>query len=79
MKSLKSSWKVWVGVVIGFALGVLIFHTPTVKAQTGINVNVELVPFLGISSTLRSKGTQIVGFSCTSKDGEPECYVASVR
>ena len=78
MKSLNSSWKVCLGVVIGFIFGAALFHIPTVKAQYGgASVTVQQVPFLGLRSTLRAEGSQVVGFSCVSKDGEPECYVAS--
>jgi hypothetical protein len=79
MKSLKSLWKIFLVATVSFALGALVFRTPIVKAQSGANVSIELVPLLGLSSTLHARGSQVVGFSCATKDGEPECYVASVR
>jgi hypothetical protein len=75
----RSLWKVSVAVMIGFVLGALAFRTSPVRAQAGAIVSVELVPVLGLSSTLQAKGAQVVGFSCVSKDGKPECYVASTR
>jgi len=77
MKSLKSSWKICLAAFVGFLFGVVVLHIPTAKAQYGGSVTVQEVIPLTIRSTMRTEGSQVVGFSCVSKDGEPECYIAS--
>jgi hypothetical protein len=79
MESLKSSWRICLAVLFGFMVGVLMFRTPTVKAQQYVPgfVTVERVPSLGSRGTLQHTG-QVVGFSCVQTDRERQCYVASV-
>jgi len=93
MKSLKSSWKVWAGVIAGLTVGVLLFRAPGVKAQNGVDVTIQKIVsvwdwHMGTSKTdtthlrsvLQADGSQIVGFSCVLRNAqsEAECYVASV-
>ena len=74
-------------------LGVLIFHTPTVKAQTGLDVTIQKVvsvwdwqqgtsktDLTHLRSTIHADGSQIVGFSCVLRGSksEAECFLASV-
>lgn len=82
MKFLKSSWKIYLAVLAGFAVGALMFHTQSVKAQYGqSSVTVQEVPRFphsGVRSiTLPSSDSRVVGFSCLQSGEEPECYVAS--
>ena len=80
MNFLRFSWKICLGVLIGFGLGVVLFHTPTTKAQSrGAFVTVQQVPVLELRSTLQSEGSQVVGFSCVGDLRGNVCFVASVR
>lgn len=81
MTFLKSSWKTCLAAPLGFLLGVLAFHAPTVKAQAGASVTIQVVKDVGNRSTIQAEGSQIVGFSCqnnTSGMGN-KCYVASAK
>ena len=93
MKSLQSSWKFCLGVVAGFTLGTLAFHTPRVRAQNGTDVIIEQVVSMKrwhqgtsptdlphVRSTITAAGSQVVGFSCVVREAhqDAECYVASV-
>ncbi len=71
--------KIFLVALAGFILGIVLFHTPPAKAQRETSVTVQRVPLLGIRSILVVEGSQVVGFSCAQRNGQPECYVASVR
>ena len=74
MRILKYSLKVGVASVVGFLCGVALFHVPVVKAQLyGSTVFVDEV--VGFSE--KTKGSQIVGFSCVREGDDTRCYVAS--
>ena len=75
--------KMILAVSAGFVLGAVIFHVPTVKAQGGANVTIQVVKDVSANNrtTVQADGSQIVGFSCennTSGLGN-KCYLASVK
>ena len=77
MKTLKALWKTALVAVIGFGLGAVLFHSPSVRAQGKTIVSVTR-GYLGTGHVAIDAGSQVVGFSCVqNKEGEPECYVAS--
>jgi hypothetical protein len=80
MKSLKSSWKVGLGILAGFLLGVIFSHVPLVKAQT------QGGRYTSIYKLDMHKGRallgNVVGFSCVpssglDSDGDAVCYIVS--
>ena len=77
MKSLKSSWKVCLGVVAGFVFGVLAFHAPTLKAQAIKRVTV--IPLVEGKPT--SVIGDVIGFSCVSRSAgsmpPAVCYIVT--
>jgi hypothetical protein len=62
MKSLKSSCKIFLGPMIGFALGAMFFHSPSVRAQGPRTVHV-----IGVETSVTISG-EVVGFSCVPTD-----------
>ena len=62
MKSLKSSWKIFLGAMIGFALSAVFFHSPSVRAQGPRTVHV-----IGVETSVTISG-EVVGFSCVPTD-----------
>ena len=85
MKSLK----VALAAAFGFVLGVALFRTPVAKAQSdGVAIRIyggKMTTFTEGSTTwtggyIRTKGTQVVGFSCLDdSDGKPECFAAVTK
>jgi hypothetical protein len=65
--------KILLAVLIGFGLGAILFHSPTIKAAGG-NVHVwPAKPNAGVGIV-----GEAFGFSCVSNSsGEAECFVAS--
>jgi hypothetical protein len=68
MKSLKSSWKVCLGILIGFVLGSLAFRIPIMKAEDAGTprssaVRIRAVDVPAIREPEYVNG-DIVGFSC---------------
>ena len=81
MKFLKSSWKTYLAAALGLLFGAVAFHSPSVKAQAGVNVTIVVVKDIRDRATIQAEGSQIVGFSCannTSGMGN-KCWVASVK
>jgi hypothetical protein len=81
MNSLKSSWWACLAAVLGLFVGAVAFHTPSVKAQGGVTVTIEVVKDIRERATIQAEGSQIVGFSYannTSGMGN-KCWVASVK
>jgi hypothetical protein len=81
MKFLKLSWWACLAAALGLLVGVVAFHTPSVKAQGGVKVTIELVKDIRDRTTVQFEESQIVGFSCannTSGMGN-KCWVASVK
>jgi hypothetical protein len=88
MKTLKSSWKTCLGVVVGFVLGTWLFQTGAVKAnpqETGLaHVYIVPVAMLDAKSPVPQNlpGARIAGISCIPKPTHkfPDaavCYVAT--
>jgi hypothetical protein len=88
MKSPNSSWKMWLGVVVGFVTGAFLFHVGTVKAhpqETGLaHVFIVPVPMTDAKTPLPRNlpGARIAGISCIAKPMQrfPDavvCYVAT--
>jgi hypothetical protein len=78
MKSLKSSWRVYLAAILGFVVGFGLFHSRSVNAQNGAYVVVQRAEYIQTGDIQRNiKGSQIVGFSCMQTDNGAECYVAS--
>lgn len=88
MKSLKSPWKVCLGVVIGFTMGAWPFQTAAVNADTQMkgSVDVYIVPVTmpDATSPLPQKvsGKRVVGFPCVAKPTQKSpdaavCYLAT--
>jgi hypothetical protein len=88
MKSLKSSWKICLAVLVGFVLGAWLFHTVEVKAhpkEAGLaHVLIVAVGMLDAKSPLPQNlpGARIAGISCIAKPTQkfPDaavCYVAT--
>jgi hypothetical protein len=88
MKWLTSSWKICPGVLVGFVMGVWLFHTGTVKAhpQATGTAHVLIVPvaILDAKSPVPQNlpGVRIAGISCIAKPAKkfPDaavCYVAT--
>ncbi len=80
MKLLKSSWKTFLGVAVGFLLGITLSHVPSAKAQTG-STRVTSIYKLDMSKGRAQLGT-VVGFSCVPSsglngDGDAVCYIVS--
>ncbi len=75
--------------VFGFALGGVLFHAPTVGAQSnGVAVRIYGDTLTSFSEAghiwkggyIETKGTQVVGFSCVvDSEGKPECFVAVTK
>jgi hypothetical protein len=81
MKFLKSSWWSCLAAALGLFVGAVAFHTPSVKAQGGVKVTIEVVKDIRDRTTIDADGSHIVGFSCannTSGMGN-KCWVASVK
>jgi hypothetical protein len=81
MKFLKSSWFAYLAAGLGLFVGAVAFHTPSVKAQGGVKVTIEVVKDIRDRTTIDADGSHIVGFSCannTSGMGN-KCWVASVK
>jgi hypothetical protein len=88
MKSLKSSWKICLGVVVGFVVGACLFQARAVKAhsqETG-TAHVFIVPvamFDAKSAVPQNlPGVRIAGISCIARPTQkfPDaavCYVAT--
>ena len=71
--------KVLLGVLIGFALGVLAFQLPVVKAQNSF-IRVIPISMVGMNPGSGAASGEIVGFSCvpeTHNAGDSTCYIAS--
>jgi hypothetical protein len=80
MKFLKSSWLVWLALVVGFAIGAIVFYrTPSVQAQSRTVVTIQQILSPQASSRVTTDGSQVVGFSCAQVEERIDCYVASVR
>jgi hypothetical protein len=81
MEFLRSSWKIGLAAVVGFVFGVLAFHMPTAKAQSGgVSVHVQQAQLLKHGSANSVNGSQVVGFSCVQNEKhDPECYIASIK
>jgi hypothetical protein len=78
MKSLKSSWKVYLAAILGFVVGFGLFHSRIVNAQYSGYVVVQRAEYILTGDIQRNiKGSQVVGFSCIQTDNGAECYVAS--
>ena len=81
MKFLKLSWWAYLAAALGLLVGAVAFHTPSLKAQGGVKVTIEVVKDIRDRATIQAEGSQIVGFSCannTSGMGN-KCWVASVK
>jgi hypothetical protein len=82
MKFLKSSWKVFLAVVVGFLLGAMI-HARATKAAPPVGstmLKVTPISMSGMNSGSGFVGGEIVGFSCVpdnSNPGDGVCYVAT--
>lgn len=59
-------------VLLGFLIGVAIYHPKTAKAAG--NVYVQQVS-VGVYNPIR--GISVVGFSCAGSGGSAACYIAS--
>ena len=81
MKSVKSSWWLYLTAALVFLVGAVAFHAPSLKAQAGVKVTIEVVKDIRDRTAIQTEGSQIVGFSCannTSGMGN-KCWVASVK
>jgi hypothetical protein len=81
MKCLKLSWWACLAAALGLLVGAAAFHAPSVKAQAGVKVTIEVVKDIRDRTTIEADGSHIVGFSCannTSGMGN-KCWVASVK
>ena len=81
MKFLKLSWWAYLAAGLGLLVGAVAFHTPSLKAQGGVKVTIEVVKDIRDRTTIDADGSHIVGFSCannTSGMGN-KCWVASVK
>jgi hypothetical protein len=81
MKFLKLSWWAYLAAALGLLVGAVAFHTPSLKAQGGVKVTIEVVKDIRDRTTIDADGSHIVGFSCannTSGMGN-KCWVASVK
>jgi|HubBroStandDraft_1064217.scaffolds.fasta_scaffold225498_2 hypothetical protein len=77
---IRSQWKAWLSGVIGFGIGVMMFHTSSVKAQVKLTtVTIERVPSLGLRGAVVPLSRPVVGFSCVPEDGQTACYVATAQ
>lgn len=88
MRSLKSSWKVCLGVASGFVLGVLVSHMLTVKAQGAKALQISTLRVEAVDMPMKADSTQyfgqMIGFSCVPaasldlKAGyTATCYIAT--
>jgi len=59
---------------IGFMAGALLFRARTVHAQHGGGIYVTKT---SIGAFTAPPGFQVVGFSCTSDESGPTCFVAT--
>jgi hypothetical protein len=66
MKFLKSSWWTYLAAALGLLVGAVAFHPPTVKAQAGVKVTIEVVKDIRDRATIQAEVSQIVGFSCAN-------------
>ena len=66
MKSVKSSWWLYLTAALVFLVEAVAFHAPSLKAQAGVKVTIEVVKDIRDRTTIQAEGPQIVGFSCAN-------------
>jgi hypothetical protein len=56
MKFLKSSWWAYLAAALGLLIGAVAFHTPSLKAQGGVKVTIEVVKDIRDRTTIQAGG-----------------------
>ncbi len=70
------SLRLLLAMILGLTLGMWLHRPTEAKAQADVKVTITGGRMIGYTL---GNGSQIVGFSCVSNDGSPECYVASIK